>query len=239
MSRKFEELQYSLNSQILDVINAAIDTRVFPSIKNAVRRKNSAKNTGVDLRSTGLHHDNAAQENSQKDLRSNNMHPENASEYAQDAQNEFPRLITNKSSQTNHCRESSLDSQQSDDDFGYDMVTGANLTPQIVPEFLTGRPMQSQNKTPYQQCVNDDTLDTTIPAQIPPVPTNNQDVPSETPIDPINRLADVLMGMNSKPSAQTLMVRPVSTTTLTFDGKSEKFELFEDLFHTMIICNRT
>ena len=30
------------------------------------------------------------------------------------------------------------------------------------------------------------------------------------------------------------MVRPVSTTTLTFDGKSEKFELFEDLFRTMI-----
>ena len=114
------------------------------------------------------------------------------------------------------------------------MVTGINLTPQIVPEFLTGRPMQSRNKTPYQQCVNDDTLDTTIPAQIPPVPTNNRDVPSETPIDPINRLADVIMGMNSKPSAQTLMVRPVSTTTLTFDSKSEKRELFEDLFHTMI-----
>ena len=30
------------------------------------------------------------------------------------------------------------------------------------------------------------------------------------------------------------MVRPVSTTTLTFDGKTEKFELFEDLFHTLI-----
>ena len=30
------------------------------------------------------------------------------------------------------------------------------------------------------------------------------------------------------------MVRPVSSTTLTLDGKSEKFELFEDLFHTMI-----
>ena len=40
--------------------------------------------------------------------------------------------------------------------------------------------------------------------------------------------------MNNRSSAQTLMVRPVSTTTLTFDGKSEKFELFEDLFHTMI-----
>ena len=40
--------------------------------------------------------------------------------------------------------------------------------------------------------------------------------------------------MNNRPSAKTLMVRPVSTTTLTFDGKSEKFELFEDLFHTLI-----
>ena len=39
--------------------------------------------------------------------------------------------------------------------------------------------------------------------------------------------------MNNRPSAQTLIVRPISTTTLTFDGNSEKFELFEDLFHTM------
>ena len=114
------------------------------------------------------------------------------------------------------------------------MVTGANLTPQMAPEVLTGRPMQSRNKVPHQQCVNDDTLDTTISAQIPPVPTNNRDVSSDAPIDPINRVADVIMGMNNKPSAQTLMVRPVSTTTLTFDGKSKKFELFEDLFHTMI-----
>ena len=94
--------------------------------------------------------------------------------------------------------------------------------------------MQSRNKTSHQQCVNDATLDTTIPAQLPTVPTNSQDVPSEPPIDPINRLADAIMGMNTKPSAQTLMVRLVSITTLTFDGKSEKFELIEDLFHTMI-----
>ena len=40
--------------------------------------------------------------------------------------------------------------------------------------------------------------------------------------------------MINKSSAQTLMVRPDSTTKLTFDGKFEKFELFADLFHTMI-----
>ena len=91
ISRKFEKLQSSLNSQILDVINAAIDTRVLPSMKNAVRRQNSAKNTSVDLRSDGLH-------------------SENVNKSAQDAQNEFPRLLSIKSSQTNHCRENSLDS---------------------------------------------------------------------------------------------------------------------------------
>ena len=53
MSRNFEEMQSSLNSQILDVINTAIDTRVLPSIKNAVRGQNSAKNTSLDLRSEG------------------------------------------------------------------------------------------------------------------------------------------------------------------------------------------
>ena len=57
-------------------------------------------------------------------------------------------------------------------------------------------------------------------------------VPNAT-LDPHTRLADVLVGMNTKQSPQTLMVRPVSTTTLTFDGESGKFELIEDLFHTM------
>ena len=30
------------------------------------------------------------------------------------------------------------------------------------------------------------------------------------------------------------MLKPVSTNTLIFDGKIEKFQLFEDLFHTML-----
>ena len=50
----------------------------------------------------------------------------------------------------------------------------------------------------------------------------------------LNRRADVIMGMNNKSSAQTLIKRPVSTTTLTFGGKSEKYEIFEDLYNTMI-----
>ena len=36
MSKKFEEMQTNLNFQVLDIINAAIETKVLPSIKNAV-----------------------------------------------------------------------------------------------------------------------------------------------------------------------------------------------------------
>ena len=120
MSRKFEEMLSCLNSQILDVMNTAIETKVLPSIKNAVERQNSARNTNLDLRSDGPHHTDAAQGNFQKDLRSKRPHPDNANKSAQDAQNEFPILVSIKSSQINHCREDSVDSQQSDDEFGYD-----------------------------------------------------------------------------------------------------------------------
>ena len=40
--------------------------------------------------------------------------------------------------------------------------------------------------------------------------------------------------MQNQPTAQQITIRPVSSITMTFNGKSEKFELFEDLFHTMI-----
>ena len=51
----------------------------------------------------------------------------------------------------------------------------------------------------------------------------------------INRLADAIAGITTqqRPQAAT-MLKPVSANTLIFDGKNEKFELFEDLFHSML-----
>ena len=103
------------------------------------------------------------------------------------------------------------------------MVTGANEAQQPIPEFLTGR-IHSIPNLERQQSNHNVSLDTTLPAPEPEVP--------ETPQDPLNRLADVLVNLQNKP--QTMTIRPVQTTPMTFDGKSEKFELFEDLFHTMI-----
>ena len=116
---------------------------------------------------------------------------------------------------------------QSDNDFPglnvHDMVTGDNESPNPVPEFLTGR---IPSRTHLNQSYEDINLDTTIPA--------HERTATAADPDPITRLADVLTTMQKRPTAQQLTIRPVNSNTMTFDGKSEKFELFEDFFHTMI-----
>ena len=102
-------------------------------------------------------------------------------------------------------------------------MTGVNESPLQVPEFLTG---QVSSRNHLDRSYEDINLDTTIPAQERNAPA------AQT--DPITRLADVLTTMQNRPTAQQLTIRPVNSNTMTFDGKSEKFELFEDLFHTMI-----
>ena len=87
-------------------------------------------------------------------------------------------------------------SRQSSEDSNYseqncDMVTGANPTPHMVPEFLTLRPMQSRDPLQRQNSNNNESPDT-IP-QVPETTTPN------TSSDPINRLAEVLVGMNNRP----------------------------------------
>ena len=121
-------------------------------------------------------------------------------------------------------RQSSVDSIGSEPNC--DILTGVNPTPHIVPEFLTGRPMQSREPLQHHNPNNDESQD-----NVPQVPETT--TPTTSP-DPINRLVEVLVGLNNRLSAQTLMVRLVNKTTLTFDAKSEKVDFFEDLFHTMI-----
>ena len=107
----------------------------------------------------------------------------------------------------------------------YDIVTGDNESPIEAPEFLTGR-MPPRNHLHSSRDNFDPLLDTTIPAQEKTVQAPE--------LDPNNRLADVLTSMQNRPTAQQLTIRPANSNTMTFDGKNEKFELFEDLFHTMI-----
>ena len=106
------------------------------------------------------------------------------------------------------------------------MVTGAFELQTSVPEFLTGR-IDTQPTLSRQASTSNTNLNTTLQDPENP-PAQSQ--------DPIKGLGDVLVNLQNKPQTpiQSLAIRSVSPTTMTFDGKSEKFELFEDLFHTMI-----
>ena len=106
------------------------------------------------------------------------------------------------------------------------MVTGDNDSPVMVPEILTGRVL---SRTALYQSHNNHNplLDSTIPSEERVTPAAEN--------DPINKLAGGLTSMQNRPTTQQLTIRPVNSNTITFDGKSEKFELFEDIFHTMII----
>ena len=205
MNRKIDELKRNLDAQSTESINSAIHNSILPSIQNSLSGQNSGLGTNVDSRSSRLSRNTEGKKH-------------------QSAWGNTQNRIQQNSNNHPCSRDSSISSL--DIRGHHDMVTGANPTPRMVPEFLTGRTTHSRDNPQSQGPLD------------PPSPTaspHDQETsgPNHT-IDPFTRLADVLTGMTNRPTSQTLMVRPVSTTTLTFDGKSEKFELFEDLFHTMI-----
>ena len=112
------------------------------------------------------------------------------------------------------------------------MVTGQTTQTNQFPEFLTGLIQTPRNPSShqYQNLSTQVSQDNNLPV-VEQIPRNQN---SDANIS-INRLADAIGGITTqqRPQAAT-MLKPVSTNTLIFDGKNEKFELFEDLFHTML-----
>ena len=112
------------------------------------------------------------------------------------------------------------------------MVTGQTAQTIHFPEFLTGRIQTPRNPSShqYQNLSTQVTQDNNLPV-VEQTPRNQNSDANNS----INRLADAIAGITTKqrPQAAT-MLKTVSTNTLIFDGKNEKFELFEDLFHTML-----
>ena len=112
------------------------------------------------------------------------------------------------------------------------MVTGPTAQTNQIPEFLT-RPILTPRNPPthqHQSLSKQVSQDKNLPmveqtARIQNSHKNNSN----------NRLADAFAGIASqlRPQAATRL-KPVSTNTIIFDEKSEKFEFFEDLFHTML-----
>ena len=111
-------------------------------------------------------------------------------------------------------------------------VTGQTVHTNQIPEFLTGRTQTPRNPSShqYQNLSTQVSQDNHLPVVEQSPANQNLDANNS-----INRLADAIAGITTqqRPQAAT-MLKPVSTNTLIFDGKNEKFELFEDLFHIML-----
>ena len=111
-------------------------------------------------------------------------------------------------------------------------VTGQTVHTNQIPEFLTGRTQTPRNPSShqYQNLSTQVSQDNHLPVLEQTPANQNLDANNS-----INRLVDATAGITTqqRPQAAT-MLKPVSTNTLIFDGKNEKFELFEDLFHTML-----
>ena len=102
-----------------------------------------------------------------------------------------------------------------DKDFTIYMVTGATDSQHPISEFLTGG-NHSQPVLQRQESIHDTTMDTILPvAGI---------VPVKQPQDPISRLADLLVNLQIKP--QSMTIRPITTSPMTIDVKTEKCEFF-------------
>ena len=112
------------------------------------------------------------------------------------------------------------------------MVTGQTAQPNQFHEFHTGRIVTRRNlpSHQYQNLSSQVSQDNKLPV-VEQTPRNQNSDANNS----INRLADAIAGTatQQRPQAAT-MLKPVSTNTRIFDGKNEKFKLFEDLFHTVL-----
>ena len=112
------------------------------------------------------------------------------------------------------------------------MVTGQTAQKNQFPEFLTGRIVTPRNPPSHQyQNLSTQVLQDNILPMVEQTPRNQNSDANNS----INRLADAIAGIATQQRPQAaIMFKPVSTNTLIFDGNNEKFELFEDLIHTML-----
>ena len=112
------------------------------------------------------------------------------------------------------------------------MVTEQTAQTNQFPEFLTGRIVTPRNPPShqYQNLSTQVSQDNNLPV-VEQTPRNQNSDANNS----INRLVDAIAGIATQQRPQAaITLKPVSTNTLIFDGKNENFEIFEDLFHTML-----
>ena len=247
IDREMSNIVDTVEDRIQNAILTAIDNIVTPKIELAIRSINAS--SGRDVTSTSGNSErreyvgiNASIENASEN--NNTLHVPSVSDETRlnipdevgelsvpetrfDRQPHTPHMVTGVKERHDMLTEGSQQIHNS-----HHMVTTQTAHINQIPEFLTGHTQTSRNPSShqYQNLSTQVSQDNNLPV-VEHTPTHqNLDANNS-----INRLADAIAGITTQqPSQATTMLKPVSTSTLIFDGKNEKFELFEDLFHTML-----
>ena len=223
IDREMSNIIDTVEDRIQNAILTAIDNIFAPKIELAIRSINASSGRDVTSVSANSEHREQVGINAAFENASGNNNTLGVSNVNDETRHKISDEVRELSVPETH-----FDPQP----HTHHMVTGQTAQPNQFPKFLTGRILTPRNPTShyYQN----------LSTQVSHV--NNLPVVEQTPKNQnldannsINRLADAIAGIatQQRPQAAT-MLKPVSRNTLIFDGKNEKFELFEDLFHTML-----
>ena len=223
IDREMSNIVDTVEDRIQNAILTAIDNIVAPKIELAIRSKNAS--SGRDA--TSVSANSERKEHLGMNTSFENVSGNNNTLGVSNVNDETRRNIPDEVSELS-VPETHFDRKP----HTHHMVTGQTAQTDQFPEFLTGHILSSRNSSShqYQNLSTQVSQDNNLPVVEETPKNQNSDANNS-----INRLADAIAGIATQQRPQAAkMLKPVSTNTLIFDGKNEKFELFEDPFHTML-----
>ena len=223
IDREMNNIVDTVEDRIQNAILTTIDNIVAPKIELAIRSINASSGrdaTSVSANSERREHvgintffENASRNN-------NSLGVSNVND---ETRQKIPVEVSELS-----VPETPFDQQP----HNHHMVTEQTAQTSQIPEFLTGRILTPRNPPSHQyqnlstQISQDNNL-----LMVEQRPRNQNSDANNS----ITRLPDAIAGIATQQRPQEATVlKPVSTNTLLFDGKNEKIEFFEHLFHTML-----
>ena len=224
----------TVEDRIQNAILAAIDNIVAPKIELAIRSINASSGRDVTTVSANSERREHVGINAPFKNASGNNNTLGVSSVNDETRHDIPKEVSelsvpetrfNLQPHTHHMVTGPSNPS-------HHMVTGQTSQTNQIPEFLTGRILTPRNPPSHQyQNLSTQVIQDNILPMVEQTPRNQNSDTNNS----INRLVDAIAGIATQQRPQTAtMLKPVSTNTLIFDGENEKFELFEDLFHTKI-----
>ena len=221
IDREVNNIIDTVEDRIQNAILTSIDNIVAPKIELAIRSINAS--SGRHVTSVSANSERKERVGLNASFESRNNDTLDVSNVNDETRHDIPDEVSELSVPETH-----FDRQAQT----HHMVTGQTAQPNQFPEFLTGRIVTPRNPPShqYQNLSTQLSEDNNLPV-VEQTPRNQNSDANNS----IKRLADAIAGIATQQRPQTAtMLKPMSTKTLIFDGKNEKFELYDDLFHTML-----